>query len=95
MPRVGDKVLILSEGNYSPFAWAGEVADILGPRDFVLKSAALLPRCGEGNTWSGVAANKGRMRQSVRVRVEPSPVEVYGVQCCRPWVGDLPTDDAN
>lgn len=29
----------------------------------------------------------------MRVRMEGGPVEVYGVQCCRRWVGDLPTED--
>jgi len=95
MPAIGDAVLVMSEGNHAPYAWVGRVVHMHGPRDWVLDEASLIPFCGSGCTWAGLAQNKGDMRTRMRVRVESGPVEVYGVQCSRRWVGDLPTADQN
>ena len=93
MPMIGDRVLVLSEGNYSPYAWVGRVIAVTGPRDWTLASASLIPYCGDGGTWAGLARGDEAMRATARIRVESDPVEVYGVQCCRRWVGELPTAD--
>lgn len=93
MPAIGDQVLVLSEGNYSPYAWVGRVIAVTGPRDWTLADASLIPYCGDGGTWAGLARGDEAMRATARIRVESDPVEVYGVQCCRRWVGDLPTAD--
>ncbi len=93
MPAIGDCVLILSEGNYRPYAYAGRVTALLGPRDYVLDDASLLTYAGDIGTWSGIAAGDAAMRRGMRVRREGGPIEVYGVQACRPWAGELPTKD--
>jgi hypothetical protein len=93
MPAIGDQVLVLCEGNYSPYAWVGRVIAVTGPRDWTLASASLIPYCGDGGTWAGLARGDEAMRARARIRVESDPVEVYGVQCCRRWVGELPTAD--
>ncbi len=93
MPMIGDRVLVLCEGNYSPYAWCGRVVAVTGPRDWTLADASLIPFCGSGCTWAGLARGDEAMRARARIRVESDPVEVYGIQCCRRWVGDLPTAD--
>ncbi len=94
MPAVGDRVMVHARGAYYPYVWCGRVAEVLGPQDFVLHDAALLPHTREaGVTWVAVARGDKAARTAVRVRMAGQPVEVYGVAFCLPWAGDLPTKD--
>jgi hypothetical protein len=88
--------MLHSRGSYFPYVWCGVVIDVLGPRDFKIDDASLLPHTlGNGSTWVGIARGNAVMRQSVRVRRADQPVEVYDCAFCVPWVGDLPTKDQN
>lgn len=99
MPNIGDKILVLARGGYYPFAWAGEVYDIISPRDYKLINASLIPLSGDDSTWTGIAAGDETMRAAMRVRKEQdpegAPIEVFDAQCVRIWRGDLPDKDQN
>lgn len=94
MPAIGDAVMVHVRGSYYPYVWCGIVAEVLGPADFRLRDAALLPHTRQsGVTWLAVAEGDPAARAAVRVRRSKEPVEVYGVALCVPWKGALPSGD--